>query len=111
MKRPRPSDRGPVPEGGRSQERVIAYFDVDCFYAQAEEVRDPRLKGRAIAVTQKFLCVTSKYAARAMGVTKLMPIKEAKRLGGGSLVLIPGEVTAATNSAEGPSTRRSPRCG
>ena len=101
MKRKRPaatpSSPSPPTPTPPSRQRVVAYFDVDCFYAQAEEVRDPaRLRGKPIAITQKFLCVTSNYAARAMGVTKLMPIKEAKRVaaaagGPHALVLIPGE--------------------
>ena len=49
--------------------RVIAYFDVDCFYAQCEQLRaGPRLAGKAVGVTQKFLVVTCNYAARAIGV-------------------------------------------
>ena len=32
--------------------RAIVYCDVDCFYAQVEELRDPRLRGRPICVTR-----------------------------------------------------------
>lgn len=58
-------------------DRVILHFDADCFYAQCEELRDPRLRSCPLAVTQKFLIVTCNYPARALGVSKLMSIKEA----------------------------------
>eukprot|EP00899_Mesostigma_viride_P027400 jgi/Mesvir1/7845/Mv11779-RA.1 len=59
--------------------RVIVHLDVDAFYAQVEEVRDPSLAGRPLAVTQKYLVVTCNYAARAQGVGKLMATTEARR--------------------------------
>ena len=40
-------------------------------------MRNPKLKDRPLGVTQKYLIVTSNYAARARGVTKLMGIKDA----------------------------------
>jgi DNA polymerase iota len=51
-------------------ERVVLHIDVDCFYAQVEEARNPSLRGKPLAVTQKYLCVTANYAARQAGVTK-----------------------------------------
>jgi len=60
-------------------ERIIIHFDADCFYAQVEEINDPTLKSKPLAVTQKFLVVTCNYNARKMGVSKLMSIKESKR--------------------------------
>ncbi|MCO5553465.1 hypothetical protein L7F22_006986 [Adiantum nelumboides] len=58
--------------------RVIAYFDVDCFYAQAEVLKRPHLQGRPVGVTQKFLVVTCNYEARQRGVPKMAPIQTAK---------------------------------
>ena len=58
----------------------MAHFDADCFYAQVEELRDPNLASRPVAVTQKYLVVTANYAARKAGVGKLTSIAEAKRL-------------------------------
>eukprot|EP00878_Enallax_costatus_P020113 GHUV01021245.1.p1 GENE.GHUV01021245.1~~GHUV01021245.1.p1 ORF type:complete len:426 (+),score=135.49 GHUV01021245.1:409-1686(+) len=72
------------------QYRVIVHFDVDAFYSQVEEVRNPSLRGRPLAVTQKYLVVTCNYPARQDGVTKLMNIADAKRACPG-LVLVPGE--------------------
>lgn len=43
-----------------------------------------------MAVTQKYLCVTTSYEARALGVSKMMGVKEAKRILP-SLVLVNGE--------------------
>jgi DNA polymerase iota len=58
---------------------VIAMIDMDCFYAQVEEVNNPALRGHPMAVTQKFIVVTCNYAARAFGVGKLMSIVDAQR--------------------------------
>ncbi|KAJ7556365.1 hypothetical protein O6H91_05G079700 [Diphasiastrum complanatum] len=77
-------------EGEQDDSRVIAYFDVDCFYAQAEVLRRPYLQDRPVGVTQKFLVVTCNYVARRLGVPKMAPIDEAKRRCP-DLVLINGE--------------------
>ena len=70
--------------------RVIVHVDIDCFYAQAEEVRDPSLRSKPLGVTQKYLVVTCNYVARGYGITKLMGIEEAKRRCP-VLVLVSGE--------------------
>lgn len=44
--------------------RVVASVDLDCFYAQCEEIRRPELKGLPIGVQQKHIVVTSNYTAR-----------------------------------------------
>jgi DNA polymerase iota len=72
--------RDPPPPDPNADRRVVAHFDADCFYAQVEELRDPRLASRPVAVTQKYLVVTANYAARKAGVGKLMSVAEAKRL-------------------------------
>lgn len=48
----------------------IAAIDMDCFYAQCEELRRPELKGKPVGVQQKNLVITSNYAARAFGIKK-----------------------------------------
>lgn len=60
------------------QRRQLSRMQLDAFYAQVEEVRDPSLAQRPLGITQKYLVVTSNYPARKRGVTKLMNIKEAK---------------------------------
>eukprot|EP00743_Colponemidia_sp_Colp-15_P011344 GILK01012642.1.p1 GENE.GILK01012642.1~~GILK01012642.1.p1 ORF type:complete len:564 (-),score=89.55 GILK01012642.1:49-1740(-) len=59
-------------------QRIIVCVDLDYFYVQVEEVRQPALKGKPVGVTQKYLVVTCNYEARAYGVTKLMGIAEAQ---------------------------------
>lgn len=70
--------------------RVIAHFDVDCFYAQAEILRQPQLRDRPVGITQKFLVVTCNYVARQCGVPKMVSIEEARRRCP-DIVLINGE--------------------
>jgi DNA polymerase iota len=76
--------------GGGGGPRVILHVDLDCFYAQVEEVRAPSLRGVPMGVYQKFLLVTCNYAARAAGVPKMVPVAEARRVCP-QLVLINGE--------------------
>ena len=57
--------------------RTIVHLDLDCFYAQVEELLDPSLKGKPLGVKQKQIIVTCNYAARARGVTKCMFLKDA----------------------------------
>lgn len=98
-------------------DRVVVHFDCDAFYAQCEEIRDPRLRNRPLGmpsddhqgrlahhrrliyyfttyfragITQKYLIVTSNYPARQQGVAKLMSIKDAQQKCP-DLVLISGE--------------------
>ena len=54
-----PRGLAPPPESIAEHRRVIAHFDVDCFYCQVEELRDPRLASIPMAVTQKYLIVLS----------------------------------------------------
>ncbi|KAH8954218.1 hypothetical protein BDL97_08G068200 [Sphagnum fallax] len=70
--------------------RVVAHFDVDCFYAQAEVLRRPCLRDRPVGITQKFLVVTTNYVARGLGVPKMVSIDEARKKCP-ELVLINGE--------------------
>eukprot|EP00898_Chlorokybus_atmophyticus_P003178 jgi/Chlat1/3861/Chrsp26S04150 len=73
------SSRMPTPQLPPSPQtdRVIIHVDVDAFYAQVEERRDPSLRERPLGIQQKYLVVTCNYPARARGVGKLMPIDEA----------------------------------
>ncbi len=67
-------------------ERTILHVDLDYFYAQCEEIRNPSLKGRPVAVciysgrTEDSGAVsTSNYEARKLGIKSGMPIAFAKR--------------------------------
>lgn len=73
-----------------SHDRTIIHIDIDCFYAQVEELRNPKLRHLPLGIQQKNCIVTSNYVARDRGVGKLMSMKEAlKRCP--DLVLVNGE--------------------
>ena len=69
---------------------IILHADVDCFYCQCE-ILDRKLDPeRPLAIGQKHIIVTSNYAARAFGITKLMDRKKAQEMGGSSLLIVDG---------------------
>uniref|UniRef100_A0A8P4GRW2 UmuC domain-containing protein n=2 Tax=Dicentrarchus labrax TaxID=13489 RepID=A0A8P4GRW2_DICLA len=70
--------------------RVILHFDLDCFYAQVEMIRNPALREVALGIQQKYIIVTCNYVAREQGVTKLMSVTDAKEKCP-QLVLVKGE--------------------
>ncbi|XP_060071164.1 DNA polymerase iota-like [Ylistrum balloti] len=57
--------------------RTIIHIDIDCFYAQVEMMRNPKLRDKPLGIQQKYIVVTCNYVARRYGVTKLMGINEA----------------------------------
>uniref|UniRef100_A0A8C4NP29 Polymerase (DNA directed) iota n=1 Tax=Eptatretus burgeri TaxID=7764 RepID=A0A8C4NP29_EPTBU len=69
---------------------VIVHFDLDCFYAQVEMLRNPELRNVPLGVQQKYLVVTCNYVARRMGVNKLMTVTAARERCP-RLVLVSGE--------------------
>lgn len=73
-----------------SHPNTIIHLDIDCFYAQVEEIRDPSLRERPLGIQQKNCLVTCNYKARSFGVKKLMSVAEAQKLCP-DLVLIKGE--------------------
>ncbi len=67
-------------------QRVIFHIDFDYFYAQCEELRNPELKTKPVAVCvfsdrggDSGAIATANYIARRYGVKSGMPIKFAKR--------------------------------
>lgn len=73
-----------------SHPNTIIHLDIDCFYAQVEEIRDPSLREKPLGIQQKNCLVTCNYKARAFGVKKLMSVGEARQLCP-ELVLVKGE--------------------
>ncbi|XP_028896067.1 DNA polymerase iota [Zeugodacus cucurbitae] len=71
-------------------QRTIIHIDMDCFYAQVEEIRDPTLRSLPLGIQQKNFVVTCNYPAREFGVNKLMTVEEAQRLCP-TLTLVNGE--------------------
>src|SRR5579863_7985015 len=66
-------------------QRVICHIDFDYFYAQCEELRNPELKTKPVAVCvfsdrggDSGAIATANYIARRYGVKSGMPIKFAK---------------------------------
>ena len=76
---------GPVAtsEGGSqdSHSRTILHFDIDCFYAQVEMLRDPSLRDKPLGIQQKNIVVTCNYPARAKGVGKCAYVRDAMQVG------------------------------
>ncbi|RUS88146.1 hypothetical protein EGW08_004108 [Elysia chlorotica] len=71
-------------------ERTIIHFDLDCFYAQVEMLKNPELRLKPLGIQQKNIVVTCNYVAREFGVTKLMYVTDAKKKCP-QLVLVSGE--------------------
>jgi DNA polymerase IV (DinB-like DNA polymerase) len=75
-----PGRRGTLP-GTDAEERVVVHVDVDCFYAAAERLREPELRGEPVVVGMGFepgerhgAVATASYEARAHGVESAMGI-------------------------------------
>lgn len=59
---------------------VIIHIDIDCYYAQVEEIRDKSLRDKPVGIQQKNIVVTCNYVARSYGIKKLMLLTDALRL-------------------------------
>ncbi|KAF8663748.1 hypothetical protein HU200_055073 [Digitaria exilis] len=85
----------PVARPEPQEPRVIAHVDMDCFYVQVEQRRNPALRGQPTAVVQYndwkgggLIAVS--YEARAFGVKRSMRGDEAKSVCPGiNLVQVP----------------------
>ncbi|CDZ74616.1 DNA polymerase IV [Peptoniphilus sp. ING2-D1G] len=61
----------------------IIHIDIDAFFAQVEEIDNPSLKGKAVAVgglSNRGIITTANYEARKYGIHSAMPIFIAKNL-------------------------------
>lgn len=65
---------------GSGRARFILHMDVDCFYCQCESLDRNIPLDRPLAIGQKQIVVTSNYAARSYGVSKLQMREEAQQL-------------------------------
>jgi DNA polymerase-4 len=66
-------------EPGRSQGATILHADLDAFYASVEQLLDPTLQGKPIAVGGGVVLAAS-YEAKAFGVRGGMPGRRAREL-------------------------------
>jgi DNA polymerase IV (DinB-like DNA polymerase) len=71
----------------KERKRVVIHVDFDYFYAQCEELRNPKIKEKAVVVcvfTERAkdsgAVTTANYIARRYGVKSGMPLSKAKKL-------------------------------
>ncbi|MBJ7471884.1 MAG: DNA polymerase IV [Solirubrobacteraceae bacterium] len=87
---PEPQTAHPAGSGG--PRRVVAHLDIDAFYASAELLRRPDLKGKPLIVGglgPRSVVTTASYEARAYGVDSAMPMARARALCPHAVVLPP----------------------
>jgi DNA polymerase-4 len=78
-------------EGMIQTERTILHIDMDAFFASVEQRCNPRLRGRAIAVTgsaKRTVVTTASYEARRYGVKTGMNRYEAARVCPGLIFVV-----------------------
>ena len=85
---------------GGLQHRCVVCFDLDCFYAQVAEKENPSLRGRPVAIQQKYIVVTCNYLARKHGVKKLGSLEDAKRNVPGLVVVDGSDLTRFRAASE-----------
>jgi len=80
-------------------QRIILHLDLDAFYAQCEELRNPSIKGKPVVVcvysgrTKDSGAVgTANYEARKLGIHSGMPIAFAKRKASAETVFLPVDI-------------------
>lgn len=64
-------------------QRKIIHVDMDAFFASVEQLDNPSLRGKPIAVGYdgpRGVVATASYGARRFGVHSAMPVGQAKRL-------------------------------
>jgi len=57
----------------------VLHLDIDAFFAQVEQLRNPNLKGKPVAVGSGVVASAS-YEARHCGIHAGMPLREARKL-------------------------------
>ncbi|MCR5505476.1 MAG: DNA polymerase IV [Bacilli bacterium] len=63
--------------------KVIVHIDMNAFFARCEEIKDPSLEGKPVAIGKEGrggVVSTCSYAARKYGVHSAMPMFQAKQL-------------------------------
>ena len=73
--------------------KVIVHIDLNAFFARCEEIKDPSLENKPVAIGHDGrggIVSTCSYAARKYGVSSAMPMFKAKQLCP-KLIIIPGD--------------------
>lgn len=65
-------DENHVESTSNLMSKCIIHLDIDCFYCQCEEILNPSLAEKPVAIGQKHIIVTANYVARKLGIKKLM---------------------------------------
>jgi len=81
--------------------RVVLHIDMNAFFASVEQVANPKLRGKPIAVvgsSHRTVITTASYEARAFGVKTGMNVPEAKRLCP-ALILVVGDNRKYTSAS------------
>src|SRR3989344_3514037 len=80
-------------------QRIILHLDLDAFYAQCEELRNPSIKGKPVVVcvysgrTKDSGAVgTANYEARKLGIHSGMPIAFAKKKATPETIFLPVDI-------------------
>ena len=77
----------------RMASKVIVHIDLNAFFARCEEIKNPSLEGKAVAIGHDGrggIVSTCSYAARKHGVSSAMPMFKAKKLCP-HLIVLPGD--------------------
>ena len=73
--------------------RVIVHIDLNAFFARCEEIKNPSLENKPVAIGREGrggIVSTCSYAARKYGVSSAMPMFKAKQLCP-ELIVLPGD--------------------
>jgi len=89
-----------LPDRANAMEATILHADLDAFYASVEQLLDPSLRGKPIAVGGGVVLAAS-YEAKAFGVRGGMPGRRARELVHGS--------NSSTDTSESTSGSAMPR--
>ena len=76
-----------------SMSKVIVHIDLNAFFARCEEIKDPSLENKPVAIGHDGrggIVSTCSYAARKHGVSSAMPMFKARQLCP-NLIVIPGD--------------------
>ncbi|MEN9551866.1 MAG: hypothetical protein RI935_243 [Candidatus Parcubacteria bacterium] len=65
---------------GKTREKVILHMDGDAFFVAVEVAKNPKLKGLPVVTgAERGIASAFSYEAKALGITRAMPIQKIKR--------------------------------